>query len=49
MVLGRRIVTQPETFADHYSRGATPIVRSCYVCRNQKRKQRKTRKTVWFV
>ncbi|CAM1305334.1 Uncharacterised protein g4008 [Pycnogonum litorale] len=47
MVLGRHIVILPETairpHLPHGSRGATPIVGSCYVCRDQKRKQRKTR------
>ncbi|CAM1324636.1 Uncharacterised protein r2_g3341 [Pycnogonum litorale] len=47
MVLGRRIVTLPEAAGrphlPHGSRGATPIVGTCYVCRDQKRKQRKTR------
>lgn len=46
MVFGRRIVAQPEALANprvpHGSRGATPIVRSCYVCQDQKKKQRKT-------
>ena len=49
MVLGRRIVTPRENAAIaralHGSRGATPIVGSCCVCRDQKRKQRKTRKS----
>lgn len=49
MVLGRRIVTQPKA-ADgpqipHDNRGANPIVGSCKVCQDQKRKQRKTRKS----
>lgn len=29
----------------HGSRGATPIVGSCYICRDQKWKQRETRKS----
>ena len=49
MVLGRRIVTSRENAAvaraPHGSRGPTPIVGSCCVCRDQKRKQRKTRKS----
>lgn len=49
MVLGRRILTQPKV-ADgpqipHESHGATPIVGSCKVCRDQKKKQRKTKKS----
>ena len=49
MVLGQRIVAPREkvTFAraPHGSRGPTPTVGSCCVCRDQKRKQRKTRKS----
>ena len=49
MVLGRRIVTSRENAAvaraAHGSRGPTRIVGSCCVCRDQKRKQRKTRKS----
>ena len=50
MVLGRHTATPPEGTATnpkepHGSRGATPIVGSCYVCRDQKRKRRKTRKS----
>ena len=49
MVLGRRIVTASEAVAGpqvrHGSRGASPVVGSCYVCRDLKRKQRKTRKS----
>ena len=49
MVLGRRIVAPPENAvvagAPHGSRGSTPIVGSCYVYRDQMRKQRKTRKS----
>ena len=49
MVLGRQIVTSRENaavaHAPHGSRGPTPIVGSCCVCRDQKRKQRKTRKS----
>ena len=48
MVPGRRIVTSRENVAvaraPHGSRGPTQIVGSCCVCRDQKRKQRKTRK-----
>lgn len=48
MVLGRRIVIASETATGpqvpHGSRGAPPVVGSCYVCRDLKRKQRKTRK-----
>ncbi|CAK8687562.1 unnamed protein product [Clavelina lepadiformis] len=49
MVLGRPIATSPEGAEanpkePHGNRGATPIVGSCYVCRDQKRKRRKTRK-----
>ena len=47
MVLGRQIVTSRKNVAfaraPHGSRGPTPIVGSCCVCRDQKRKQRKTR------
>lgn len=49
MVLGRRIVvaseeaTRPQV--PHGIRGASPIVGSYYVCRDLKRKQRKTRKS----
>ena len=49
MVLGRQIVTSRENtavaHAPHGSRGPTPIVGSCFVCQDQKRKQRKTRKS----
>ena len=49
MVPERRIVAKPEnavvTRAPHGSRGSTPIVSSCCVCRDQMRKQRKTRKS----
>ncbi|GLV46493.1 hypothetical protein CBL_20822 [Carabus blaptoides fortunei] len=49
MVLGRRIVAQ----VPHRSRGPSPIVGSCYVCRNQKRKQpvicKNTRKSSEFT
>ena len=49
MALGRQIVTSREndaaTRAPYGSRGPTPIVGSCCVCRGQKRKQRKTRKS----
>lgn len=49
MVVGRPIATPPEGAEanpkePHGNRGATPIVGSCYVCRDQKRKRRKTRK-----
>lgn len=48
MVLGRSIVNQHDNTdgfqVSHDNRGATPIVESCKVCRNQNRKQRKTRK-----
>ena len=53
MMLGRRIVTTRENAAvasgPHGSRGSTPIVGSCCVSRDQKRKQQKTRKScvVW--
>ena len=49
MMLGRRIVALPENAvvarAPHGSRELTPIVGSCCVCRDQMRKQRKTRKS----
>ena len=49
MVLGRRIVAPPENAvvarAPHGNRGSTPIVGSCCVCRDQMRKQHKTRKS----
>ena len=49
MVLGRQIVTSRENAAvaraSHGSRGPTSIVGSCCVCRDQKRKQRKIRKS----
>ena len=49
MVLGRQIEKSRENAAvaraPHGSRGPTPIVGSCCVCRDQKRKQRKTRKS----
>ena len=45
MVLGRRIVTSRENAAvaraPHGSRGPTPTVGSCCVCRDQKGKQQK--------
>ena len=48
MVLGRCIVPPPEAAASpkvpHGSCGATPTVGSCYICREKKRKQSKTRK-----
>lgn len=49
IVHGRRIMTLLEAASTHQvphgSRGATPIVGSCYICRDQKRKQRKTLKS----
>lgn len=48
MVLRRRIVVSSEAVAGpvpHGSRGASPIIDSCYGCRELKRKQRKTRKS----
>ena len=49
MVLGRTIVAPTENAvvigAPHGSRGSTPIVGSCCVCRDQMRKQRTTRKS----
>ena len=49
MVLGRQIVTSRENAAvaraPHGSRGPSPIVGSCCACRNQRKKQRKTRKS----
>ena len=49
MVLGRRIVTPRENAAvaraPHGSHEPTSIVGSCCVCQDQKRKQRKTRKS----
>ena len=49
MVLGRQIVTSLENAAvaraPHGSRRPTPIVGSCCVCQDQRRKQRKTRKS----
>ena len=49
MVLERQIVTSRENaaiaHAPHGSRGRTPIVGSCCVCLDQKRKQQKTRKS----
>ena len=51
-MLGRRIVTPRENAdvacAPHGSRGPTPIVRSCCVCRDHKRKQQKNRKICVF-
>jgi len=48
MMIERRIVSPQEATATstvHYgSHGSTPIVGSCYFCRNQNRKQRKIRK-----
>ena len=50
MVLGRRLVAPPEAVASlrllHAYRGATPIVVSCYICRDQMQKQKKTTKAV---
>ena len=49
MVFGRQIVTSRENAAvaraPHGSRGPTTIVGSCCVCRDQRSKQRKTRKS----
>ena len=49
MVLGRQIVTSRKnaavTRAPHGSHGPASIVGSCCICRDQKRKQRKTRKS----
>ena len=49
MVLGRQIVTSRDNDAvaraPHGSREPTPIVGSCCVCQDQRRKQRKTRKS----
>ena len=49
MVLERQIVTSQEnadvTRAPHGSRGPTRIIGGCCICRDQKRKQRKTRKS----
>ncbi|GLV44629.1 hypothetical protein CBL_02859, partial [Carabus blaptoides fortunei] len=39
MVLGGRRVTPPIAQVPHGSRGPSPIVGICYVCRDQKRKQ----------
>lgn len=48
MVLGRRIVVAPEAAADlqvpHGNRKTFLVVGSCYVCRDLRRKQHKTRK-----
>ena len=49
MVLGRQIVTSRENAAvaraPYGSRGPTPIVGSCCVCQDHRRKQQKTRKS----
>jgi hypothetical protein len=49
MMLRRRIATQPKVAGDLQitvgSRGTTPIVGNCKFCQDQKRKQRKTRKS----
>ncbi|XP_069585014.1 piggyBac transposable element-derived protein 4-like [Ranitomeya imitator] len=49
MVLGRCIVVASQPAAGpkipHGSRGPSPVVGSCYVCRDLRRKQRKTRKS----
>jgi len=48
MVIERQIVSPHEAAAastmHRGSHGSTPIIGSCYFCRNQNRKQRKTRK-----
>ncbi|CAK8697887.1 unnamed protein product [Clavelina lepadiformis] len=44
-LVGEEIMSDGDAEPSIYgNRGATPIVGSCYVCRDQKRKRRKTRK-----